>query len=153
MPSCCAPLGWSKLAASVGPVSRQADSRWPLPFILCADIMAFPHGTARCWSSRMRVCRRGQPPPKGSHFPRQSQDEPESSGSPLFMLIFSQATRFYHAEQLLSGQKHKCCAITLFVFVSLQGGGGLQEGPRPSVRDRRRQPLRTPSAPTSAAFN
>lgn len=28
--------------------------RWLLSFILFPDIMAFPHGTARCWASRIR---------------------------------------------------------------------------------------------------
>lgn len=31
------------------PLAATPTGRWILSFILCSDIMAYPHGTARCW--------------------------------------------------------------------------------------------------------
>lgn len=144
--------------------------------------MAFPHGTARCWASRIRkrrepsVCRR-----ESERFCRLAQ----SLSRGLFFIClretaalgaicvasraqFLRCRTLYHAQNrewskcskwfwIQIAQCNAKCRLLCFhaysLHSSLQSGGGLPEDQRPSLCHRGCWSLCRPSAPTSAAFN
>lgn len=79
--------------------------------------MAFPHGTARCWTSRIRksgesaaerVCRLGQSPSKGLFFTGLQTWPPSEPSVLFFMLISEEVTHFITLQN--------CCVVKTFAF-------------------------------------